>query len=239
MDTKPKLIELLNALHQETHSFIDHLSEAERTALGEPDHWEARDLVGHLATWKDRMIDTLEAIGRGEAPPSYGDFNHANAVIFKSHRDQPWEMICTLLDTSQDRVVRYLEATSEEILTDPEQDPRRSGRSLWLWITDISTHHPLEHLGEYRIARGQPDYAIQLWEKFLPMLVALKDTPRWRGMNLYLMAQVCAQAGNPDKAIATLREVVQLRPDLVERIKQDDALAPIREHPGFQALFTS
>lgn len=239
MDTKPQLIDLLNAIHQETLTFVATLSDAERAAIGEPDHWEAKDLVGHIATWKDRMIDTLEAIARGEAPPSYGDFDHANALIFKSHRDQPWDMICTLLDTAHTRVIRYLEATSEETLSDPEKDPRRSGRSLWLWIFDISTFHPLEHLGGYRIERGQPDYAVQLWEKYLPMIIGLKDTPRWRGLGLYMLASICAQAGQPDKAITTLREAFQTRPDLLERAKQDTALNSIRENPGYQALFAT
>ncbi len=237
MEIKPTLIDLLNDIHQEVHHFVDHLSAAERAALGEPDHWEAKDLIGHLATWKDRMIDTLDAIGRGEAPPSYGDFEHANAIIFKSHRDQPWEMVITLLEAAHTRMIRYLEATSEATLTDPERDPRRSGRSLWRWIVDIAAHHPLEHLANYRITRGQPDQAVRWWETFLPKLTGLTDEIRWRTINLYQIALVYTAAGVPDKAVATLGEIFQLRPELIERLGPDPGFDPLRGRDDFQALF--
>ncbi len=52
----------------------------------------------------------------------------------------------------------------------------------------------------------------------------------------YQLACVEAREGQPDAALAALRRAVELRPESAGWAREDEDLAPLREHPEFKAL---
>ena len=61
MFSKARLLDVLSFAHQQEMAFIDTLPDDERAASGAPDQWSAKDMMAHLATWKLRLLDRLQA----------------------------------------------------------------------------------------------------------------------------------------------------------------------------------
>ena len=90
------------------------------------------------------------------------------------------------------------------------------------------------HYADYYRRRGDLARATQLYEA---SVAAVADWPEWYGSARYNLACFYALSGQTDKAIAELREALQLRPDLLEWSKQDTDLASLRDDPAYQALY--
>ena len=113
---KTPLLSLIEKARAEGRAFWDGLSEAERSAQGTPDHWSAKDVMGHIVTWNDYLAADLEAAARGEAPPErIDDFNEAN-------RERTWEDLGAYEATVSARLV----AAVEEHMCDSAQKEYRA-----------------------------------------------------------------------------------------------------------------
>ncbi|HEX8098947.1 MAG TPA: DinB family protein [Actinomycetota bacterium] len=68
--TRQEAISVLNEGHAEIHRLLDGIPEAELVRLGTigGGEWSAKDLIGHIATWEELAVRTLEEWRRGEKP---------------------------------------------------------------------------------------------------------------------------------------------------------------------------
>jgi hypothetical protein len=89
---------------------------AEPGPMGE---WSFADMAGHLAGWRNRTINRLRTVGRGEpepAPPWPADLHEddgvdeINAWIREQHADRSPEQLVADYDASYDRLIEALEA---------------------------------------------------------------------------------------------------------------------------------
>ncbi len=53
-DIKTKLIAVIERGEADQAALVALLSDAEKAAIGEPDHWAVKDQIAHLNFWRDR-----------------------------------------------------------------------------------------------------------------------------------------------------------------------------------------
>jgi len=239
METKAKLVDLLQRAREEERKFFASLSDDERSAIGTPEHWSVKDVAAHLAEWKARMGRRLIAARRNETPPTYDDVDEANAEIFEQYRHQSWADVLKELERAHGELVEQTQAMLDSDLVDAERFPWQEGRPLWRSIVSSGYSHSVQHLAQLYVERGKRDVATQIQETAAELLAALDDSPNWRGVTIYNLACHYALSGQREKAIAKLGEALQLNPDLTEWSKQDPDFDSIREEPAYRSLYVA
>ena len=104
-----------------------------------------------------------------------------------------------------------------------------------MWRTFVSNlvDHPISHLCMLYNARNQPDKALELQEQIGQGLAALDPGPVWQGTVRYNLACVNALSGRSARALALLKEALELYPGLTEWSKQDSDLDSLRGLPAY------
>ncbi len=239
MELESKLIELIERAFQEEQILVDKLSEDERSVVGEPDCWSVKDVIVHLAGWKTRLAKNLAAAASGGTPVQYEDFEAVNAQEFEENRDRPWPEVMEMASEAHRLLVEQVEARDEDELRGTETLPWQGDRPLWRYIAGTGyTHAMTMHLGPIYVERGEKEYATKMQEEAAKLAVELDVNKDWQGVVQYNLACHYASIGETAKAIESVGQALELSPALVEWSKQDPDLAPIREEPGYQALYS-
>jgi tetratricopeptide (TPR) repeat protein len=239
MDVRPKLIELLEQTQAEEEAFIAQLAAQERERVGKVNDWSAKDLIAHLAGWKLRMADRLAALGRGEATAQTEEIDAENALIWSEYCDRSWEEAVQALSLGHRRLIDGLNAMSVDDLHDADRFESQKGQPLWRSVAGSGCTHPMMHLAEAHMKRGQAARARAMMESLSEGLERLDDSPRWVGVVRYNLACYFALAGEKNKAVQLLSEALRLHPGLTEWSKQDTDLASLHGLPGYERLHAS
>jgi tetratricopeptide (TPR) repeat protein len=239
MQLKTKLIELIRRAAEEEQLFGASLTDEDRTVPGALERWSAKDLMAHLATWKEWAAHNLEMAARGETPPHVDDLDQVNADTFERNRHRPWSEVLAVWQRAQDSLVERLNALSEADLTSIQYFPWQDGRPLWRLIAGNSYAHPITHLAQYYAEHGRVAYANQIQAEAADLLAQLDDSPAWQGILSYNLACHYALVGEKEKAMAGLRRALGLNPELIEWSKQDPDLDSLRQEATYQALYAS
>lgn len=239
MDVRPKLIELLERTRDEEQAFVAQLTPQERERVGKVSDWSAKDLIAHLAGWQLRMADRLAELARGEDKPQPEDIDAENALIWSEYSDRSWEEVLHALSTGYQRLMDNLHALSAEDLHDADRFESQKGQPLWRTVAGNECTHPMMHLAESYVKRGQADRAAKMMENLSNDLARLDDSPRWVGVVRYNLACYLALAGEKNRAIEILGEALRLHPGLTEWSRQDTDLVSLHGLPGYERLYAS
>ena len=234
---KGKLIELVRRTQQEQRIFADKLTDQERAQVGTPEQWSAKDVVAHIYSWVASTMERHAIALRGETPPDLPDDDQQNAIFFEAHRHKSWDQLRREIDEICDREVAWIQAMSDNDLTDPNQTAWHAGRPVWNRIASNNGTHALIHLAEWHAKHGRQPYALQMQENFAPLLLSLDGSPNWQGVTIYNLACYYALAGDKEQALSKLAESLRLRPDLTDWSKEDPDLASLRDDPAYAALY--
>ncbi len=235
---KQQLLDLIGCAYQEKHTFITTLTPEQRAMVGTSEQWSPKDYLAHMITWEERFVDNHQAALQGVTPPSYDDTDRENNEIFQAHRDLSWDDMRRRVDAVNQKVVTWLQAQTEDDLTDRERFPWLNNRTLWGRIVGNSVSHPLLHLAELYAKSGQRDHATEMQEALVPPLLALSDAPAWHSATLYNLACYYSLAGLKEQAIAKLGEALHIDSGLTEWSKEDPDLNALRDDPAYQALYS-
>ena len=239
MDVRPKLIELLQQTMDEERRFVDQLTPEERQRFGDVNAWSPKDLIAHLAGWKLRMADRLVAIGRGEAPPQTEEVDAENALIWAEYSSRTWDEVVQASELGHRRMVEGLQALSLDDVHDPQRFESQQGQPLWRGVAGNGCTHPVMHLADAYVKRGEGTYGAAMMEDVAEGLTLLDDTPRWQGVVRYNLACYFALAGEKARAIGILRDALRLHPGLAEWSKEDTDLACLHGEPGYEGLYAA
>jgi len=77
---KTIVLDLLQQSHLDEEAFGQELSETERTAIGTPDRWSAKDLMAHRTFWHQDLI-----LQHQEVSPSEESDDQINAKVFGNY----------------------------------------------------------------------------------------------------------------------------------------------------------
>jgi hypothetical protein len=239
MDVRPKLIELLEQTQAEEEAFIAQLTAQERERVGKVNDWSAKDLIAHLAGWKLRMADRLAALGRGDTTAQTEEIDAENALIWSEYCDRSWEEVVQASSLGHRRLIDGLNAMSVDDLHDADRFASQKGQPPWRSVAGSGCTHPMMHLAEAQMKRGQAARARGMMESLSEGLERLDDSPRWVGVVRYNLACYLALAGEKDKAVQLLSEALRLHPGLTEWSRQDADLASLHDLPGYERLYAS
>src|SRR6266849_4313074 len=102
-------LDLLQQGHLDEAACLQELGEAERTAIGTPDRWSAKDHVAHRTFWHQDLIGKVTAIlQHQEVPPSTQDDDQINAMVFEEHSFTPGQLFTRNLSGSTPNSLRWL-----------------------------------------------------------------------------------------------------------------------------------
>ena len=233
---KDKLIELLGKGDQLEKDFIASLSDEERDATGSFENWSPKDIVAHDFYWRKQHAEDVLDVLAGKSPTQTDD-DEINEGVYIQYKDQSWEEIESLIETGLKRMREALEGLSEDNLQSDKFYPWDQGRPLWRELVVNIYSHPIIHLSEWHIKRGNPSRAADLYQEMTNQLVTLDDSPDWQGTIRYNNACSFSLLGDKEKAISELREALKLNPGLTEWSKEDPDFEPIRDEAGYKALY--
>jgi tetratricopeptide (TPR) repeat protein len=233
---KKELTGLLEKGYQAEREFIAALTDDERDAEGSLERWTAKDTFAHNSYWRKHHAEDVLAVLAGKSPIEVDD-DQINAGVYNQYKDQSWENVETLAKTSLERMGAALAALSEGDLQRSDFYPWEQGRPLWREIVGNIYTHPILHLSDWHIKKGNTSRAAEMYQEMTGQLTSLDDSPDWQGTIRYNNACSFSLLGDKDKAISELREALKLRPDLTEWSKEDPDFGPIRSEAGYIALY--
>jgi tetratricopeptide (TPR) repeat protein len=231
-----ELTELLKKGYQVEKEFVATLSDEERNAEGTFESWSARDIIAHNAYWRKHHAEDVLAVLAGKTPTHIDD-DQINDEVYLRYKDQSWEDIDTLVDAGMKRMGEAIASISEDDLQRHDFYPWEQGRALWREIVGNIYTHPVIHLSEWHIKRGNPARAAEMYQEMTGQLTSLDDSPDWQGTIRYNNACSFSLLGDKETAINELGEALKLNPGLTEWSRQDPDFEPIRGEAGYQALY--
>jgi len=232
---KPGLLALLREAHAVEQELVAGLSAEEREQAGTPARWSPKDVVVHISFWRRCNTLRLAALKRGEEPPDFADYQRLNEETFERERLRPWAEVLADADSVFTEQMATAETFMEDELT--AAHAALEGRLLWQAILGNGYEHPLLHITQLYIERGDLGRALQLQDQQAAGLLSLDDSPQQHGAVRYNQACILALAGQSERALVLLREALALRPDLVEWSKQDSDLISLRNLPEYHAIY--
>jgi len=233
---KDKLIELLERGDQLEKDFIASLSDEERDAPGSFEDWSPKDIVAHDFYWRKHHAEDVLDVLAGKSPTN-NDEDNVNEGVYTQYKDQSWDEIQTVIETGLKRMREALEGLSEDDLQNDKFYPWEQGRPLWRDLVGNIYTHPIIHLSEWHIKRGNPSRAADLYQEMTNQLVTLDNSPDWQGTIRYNNACSFSLLGDKKKAISELREALNLNPGLTDWSKEDPDFEPIRHETGYKAIY--
>ncbi|NIM93364.1 MAG: ClbS/DfsB family four-helix bundle protein [Anaerolineales bacterium] len=234
---KTALIQLLEKSRADELAFWNNLSETERSAKGEFDHWSPKDNMAHVIAWKDDLAYQLEEAARDKAPKR-PDYEEENRKIFEVNYDRTWEELLTDEETIFTRLNIAVEALTDEQLDDPNRYEWTIERPLWWRIGFTGYYHPMDHLCTLYRERGEEEKARAIHERIAVDMKEVDEADTWQGTVTYNLACFYALNSELELAMNNLREAFKANPSLMEWSEQDSDLDSLRELPDFQALYT-
>jgi len=234
---KTKMLELAAREGQIECSLMDSLSEVEREAEGEPQHWAFKDILAHQAAWKEYFAQDIAKAERGEEIESNDAIDGINETLFEKYRHWTFPQVRDFCEQARNSLEEALLSLSEADLLESEKLPFLQGRPLWRHaIMDVYTH-PIQHLTQIYFERGDLETVAALGHESGELLAGLDPEPGWQGLVRYNLACTSALTGQPEEAIRLLSEALKLSPGLTEWSKEDPDFASIREMKAYLALY--
>lgn len=237
MKIKSRLIDLLSYTYAQEQDFAASLSADQRTTIGSPERWAAKDNLAHCAAWQKNLAENLAAATSGGPYQHFEEITRRNEQIFIEHQADAIEDILDNLKKAYEALTGQTRQLSEKKLASNEVLPWQRGRPLWRIIAGNGALHPLSHLATWYSMNGQGKKGLSLYEAAQPGLAELSSEPGWQGMLIYDLACFCALAGEKRRALEALKAALQLAPEFSEWSRQDSDLDSLREETEYKALY--
>ena len=232
-----KLLTLLKLAYDEEQKLYTILDENERSSASKLGQWSAKDILAHIASWKERTVCDIMAALSGENPEDGGDLDRINAAIYEENKNKSWEDILIHLERVYKSSIECVRAVPHDKMIDSNTLSWQEGRPLWRIIAGNGYIHPVTHLAEYYFRRGDGNYAVKLHEQAADLTAELANSPDWLGVVKYNLACCYALSGQHKRAINELGESLKLNSDLMKWSREDPDLASIRRYGGYKSLY--
>jgi tetratricopeptide (TPR) repeat protein len=230
---KTIVLDLLQQSHRASAAFVQALDETERTAIGTPELWSAKDHLAHMTfCLHQNLIGKVTAIlQQQEVPPREASVDQMNARVFAEQQLRPWSEIHANFEHVYAELIQLAERLSEADLMDSNRfSAITEGRPLYAAFFGNGYEHLQEHLMQYYSDRKDLSRAIQVREQCANRVLQA-EVPEWvKGWFLYNLACFYAQQNQLEQAAARLQEAVSFAPGLKERSQSDPDLVALRDH---------
>ncbi|GHO48004.1 TPR end-of-group domain-containing protein [Ktedonospora formicarum] len=214
---------LLNIIRQAWKAeiaWIGILRTDEYEANGTLENWSAKELRAHLASWRRRGVEELQAVRAGEMPPPPRDMDRSNAETFIASQGRTWQEVWDESEQAFAALVEQVEQLPETIFVERKEAIGP--------IVAYGGKHPYRHLAENFLRRGELKQATRLYEEMIEELQLMPLPPQEFGRALYQLACFYAEAELHQKAVEALKHAFRLEPKVAAWLEQDDAPNSLR-----------
>jgi hypothetical protein len=202
---------------------------------GSAENWAALPLIAHNTEFKGQQLQRLQAVRRGEDPPSFAEIDHRSTALYTRYASETPESVGEASRNTTRALLEEVRAVSDDDLLDPSRHAFLAGRHLWLQVVVRGFWHPAGHLGDYYLAHGLKSEALSLQERAVAFAAHLCAPDPARAMALYNLACIQARVGLPACA-TTLAEALDANPDLRANARRDPDLEALRADGSLAAL---
>ena len=233
MTTQPMktiILDLLQQSHQASAEFVQALDEDERTAIGTPERWSAKDHLAHMTYCLHQNViqKVIAILQQQEVPPREASVAQMNARVFAEYQFRPWEDVLANFEHVYVDLIGLAARLSEADLMDSNRfSVITEGHPLYTAFLGNGYEHLQEHLVQYYSNRKDLSRAMQIREECANRVLQT-EVPAWvKGWFLYNLACFYAQQKQLEHAAARLQEALTFNPDLKERSRSDPDLVAL------------
>jgi hypothetical protein len=238
-DVKSKLIALIERAEADQAALVALLSDTEKAAIGQANHWTVKDQIAHVTFWRKHTLRLLIAVRDNTARPEpIADEQQANEQTFANHQHTAWDEVIAESDQvfreAKQVIAQLTDAQLTEVVGTGTVDVR-----LYERVASDYMEHPAEHLaqvyresGDTARADAQEQATAHVYSELFS-----KDS-RLYAYAVYNLGCFYARRGEAAQAIAAVGEALSLASTLVERSKEDPDLDSLRDMPAFEALYS-
>lgn len=142
--------ELLNLYRGGHAALLGQLDEVDKNRKIYP-LWTIREIVAHLAGWDDAVIGFLEAVQKGQTPPTPAmrGINVYNEETVSTREGLSYDHIVREYKDTRAKLIGLLEASSEELLQKTSTLPW-GGEGSFEDIKRAFGEHEMEHVADIR-----------------------------------------------------------------------------------------
>lgn len=234
---RARLTTLLRQGVSDERAFGATLAEDERERTGTEDAWAPKEIIAHIAYWRERETERAEALIGGDAPPSFDDFQRLNEESFADLAAHSWDGAIARSARSVENLITAIARLPDSALAGAARESDQFGAPRLLsTIVGNGYQHPEQHLAEIAIAQRNPAGAAHIQRRMLDAVVALDAGAEVTANARYNLACMLAAAGPRDDVIGLLRQAFADNPRLIAWSRQDTDLDPLRDDPEYQAM---
>ncbi|WP_165423396.1 ClbS/DfsB family four-helix bundle protein [Ktedonosporobacter rubrisoli] len=230
---KTSILDLLQQSQRSSKAFMQALDERERTAVGKPDFWSAKDHLAHMTYCirQNLILKVAAILQQQEVSRREESVDQMNARVFEEHRLRPWEEVHVAFERVYADLIQLAERLSEAELLDASRfSVITEGHPLYTAFLGNGYEHLQEHFMQYYLERQNLPQAIQVREQCTHNVVKTQ-VPDWvKAWFLYDLASFYAQHKQQEQAAARLQEALTLAPERIEAwLKHNSELAAVRK----------
>src|SRR4029077_1056360 len=240
-ETHGRLLALLTRGQADQDTLAQRLSPDERSARGELHAWSAKDHVAHNNFWRQDAVRRLRAALDGSEPPdTERDEEQTLAIndrVFKEQRETLWEELVAETARLRAESVGLIHRLTAGDLTERGRYQWQRGGSLGGLIFVNWYDQPDEHWADVYLSRCEIDRALHLRQAVAATVGKLfADDPTLYSYMVYKLGSMYARNARFEDAIGAIREALTVNPSLIEWVRKDPDLDPLRALPTFQAI---
>src|SRR5574340_514732 len=235
-DFNAQLSNVLHRSHRAVRDFMNALRHAERSAPGTWENWAPKDQLAHITYWNRRGVEFLSYVFRGQNPPEYPHYEECNRLNFDETQNKPVEMLMREAEAVHESLVLAVKRFTEADLRAIGKNPHNKDATLLEYILHTNYSHAITHVADAYLKLGDTRAVDRAADQMVTDILSLDDSPRSSGTVLYNRACLYALSGNKPKALDSLKQGFEHRPDLKPWAKEDTDLVGLREEPEFITL---
>jgi DinB superfamily len=217
------LIEMLAATREAERDLFALLDPAVRDAPRRIGEWSAKDVLAHLAAWREVEVKRLRGEPDGTAPDESDD--DANARIQAERAGWTWEQVVAAAESSIDELAAAIGDTSAQALAESD--------GLVAGIGSNGANHAMSHLSDVAgLADGGARFGA-FAQRIQEILERGHLPDRDAAVMIYNLGCHYALSGDLPAARRLVGDALHRQPDLLEWATQDPDLSAIRDEiPG-------
>ena len=150
MTTRSDVLRSLDHSWDELRDVIDSMSEPEMVEQGVVEDWSIKDLLGHMAFWADRAVNTLTEVKAGRGAQVPGPENETELDEWNARESAAREgKNLTQLREDWERAHRAARAAIQEFPEDMLDEPFKDHTVVFSFGADTFAHYQ-EHASQIR-----------------------------------------------------------------------------------------
>lgn len=144
--TKEELIDKIEQSHSEWESVLAEVGEERMTEPGVEGDWSVKDLVAHLSSWQQRVLDRMDADTTGKQLEVLGQtVDEINVALYERNRELPLADVLAQARDTYDRFLERVRGLSEQQIFECGHFTFTKDNPLYEWIAGDTFEHYDEH----------------------------------------------------------------------------------------------